>query len=110
MKKLYCLLILFFSVILLAACKRKWVDITDTWFNYDVDVCDRYFKLVECIIDKDVNESYTKEMRNDLKKEIKVIQEEWKQLSEEDLVQKCSYELDRFKSEQSNITSIGCSF
>ena len=39
------------------------IDVTDTGFEYDVAVCDKYFELVGCIIDRDTNENYTKEMR-----------------------------------------------
>ena len=96
-------------ILLLVGCESDKIDVTDTWFEYDVKVCDKYFKLVECIIDKDNNERYTKQMRIDLKNEIKQVQEEWKQLNEEELTKKCTEELAKFEPMEDNLNSYGCS-
>jgi tRNA uridine 5-carbamoylmethylation protein Kti12 len=65
--------------------------------------------LVECIIDKDDNKNYTKQMRIDLKNEVKQMQEEWKQLDEEELTKKCTEELAKFEPMENNLNSFGCS-
>ena len=77
MKKLSFLLI-FSLVLLVFGCWKKKIDITETEFEYDVDVCDRYFQLAECIIDNDKNKNWTKEMKDELRVAIKNRQEEWK--------------------------------
>ena len=108
MKKKYYLLILPLTL-LLVGCESNKIDVTDTWFEYDVKICDKYFKLVECIIDKDDNKNYTKQMRIDLKNEVKQMQEEWKQLNEKELTRKCTEELAKFESMEDNLNSFGCS-
>ncbi len=86
------------------------IDITDTGFKYDVAVCDRYFELVWCIIDKDTNVNYTKEMRVELKSMAKDLQKERNELSEEELSKICSERLEELETnlEKENINSFGC--
>ena len=86
------------------------IDITETWFEYDVSDCDQYFVLVECIIDKDTNPSWDSEMKLELKNQVKAIQQEWKQLSREELSQRCTYELKNLKKDltENNLNSFGC--
>ncbi len=86
------------------------IDITDTGFEYDVAICDKYYKLVGCIIDNDHNQSWDQQMRQELKSQIKVVQEEWKQFNEEELVKKCTDELEKlkFKMTEKNLDSFGC--
>ena len=106
------LLLGLFLVLLLSGCGWWWkekVDITDTDFEYDVAVCDKYFELVECIIDKDTNVDYNQQMRLDLKNEIKKMQEEWKQLNEGELMNKCTEELSKYEKIEDNLNSFGCS-
>jgi len=107
MKKLSLLLIMSF-VAFLCGCWKDKVDVTETEFEYDVDICDQYFELVECIIDKDNNPNYTKEMRSELKNEIKQMQENWKLLNYDELSQKCMDELNNLKSMEKNYNSFGC--
>lgn len=106
MKKLSFLLVL----PLVFWCGKK-VDVTDTGFEYDVEICDKYFELVECIIDKDDNPNYTKEMRAELRDEVKNMQEEWKHLNEEELTKKCAEWLATFEKDEmkENLKSFGCS-
>ena len=108
MKKLPFLLALPLSLLLIW-CGEDRIDVTDTWFDYNVEICDKYFKLVECIIDNDDNQKYTKQMRIDLKNEIKQVQWEWRQLDEEELTKKCSEELTKFEPLEDNLNSFGCS-
>lgn len=86
------------------------IDITDTGFQYDIAVCDRYFELISCIIDRDTNVNYTKEMRIELKNMVKDLQEERRQLAEEELYKRCSDELENLveKMTQNNVNSFGC--
>ena len=109
MKKLSFLLVLSF-VLFMFWCWKDKVDVSDTDFDYDVKICDKYFELVECIIDKDTNPKYTKQMREDLKKEVKSMQDEWKQLNEQELTRKCTEGLETFETAemQKNLSSFGC--
>lgn len=109
MKKLYFLLVLIL-VFLITGCGKDKVDIRDTGFKYNIEVCDKYFKLVECIINKDTNQNYTKQMRIELKNEVKDMQEEWKQLSEQELMKKCTEGLSQFETNEmkENLKSFGC--
>lgn len=86
------------------------IDVSKTDFKYDVKVCDEYFKLVECIIDRDTDERFNKQMRIDLKNEIKNIQEKWEDLNEEDLNKRCSDELENYKSllKEKKVKTFGC--
>ena len=86
------------------------IDITDTDFEYDVAICDRYFELVECIIDSDTNKNWNNDMRIEFKSEVKRIQEDWKKLSEEELAKKCTDLLENFEKELSEekLNSFGC--
>lgn len=110
-------LILIFSlfivalIVLLIVRKKNDVDITNTNFVYHENLCDEYFNLLECIIDKDTDETYTKQMRIDLKNEVKMMQERWMQLSEDDLARKCKEELDQFDNDvmKEKLASFRCS-
>lgn len=108
MKKLLFLFTLSLSL-LLFGCGEDKIDVRDTWFEYDVEICDKYFDLVWCIIDNDNNEDYTDQMRTELKNEIKKIQEEWKLLDKEELTKKCTEEFDKYKYLEDNLNSFGCS-
>ena len=109
MKKLSFLLI-FSLVLLVFGCWKKKIDITETEFEYDVDVCDRYFQLAECIIDNDKNKNWTKEMKDELRIAIKNRQEEWKVLSEDELANKCIEMTDALLKNPGYLSDIWCSF
>lgn len=87
------------------------IDITDTGFEYDVAICDKYFQLIECIIDNDSNEDWSKEMRLELKSEVKKLQEKWWSLDEDGLTKKCKLELENIERDfkENNLDSFGCS-
>lgn len=110
MKKL-CFLLILPLVLLIFWCGKDKIDIRDTGFEYDVDICDKFFKLAGCIIDKNDSEKYTEQMKIDLKNEIKQMQEKWKQLNEKELVQKCTESMEAFETEEmrENLNSFGCS-
>ena len=108
------LIIVILVVIVLVFWKKKKIgniDITETNFDYQVDICDKYFELAECIIDRDTDERFTRQMRIDLKNEVKLMQEKWKNLTEEELFNKCTEELAKFDSDEmkNKLKSFGCS-
>ena len=109
MKKIS-LLLVFPLVLLIIWCGKHKVDVTDTDFEYNVEVCDEYFELVGCIIDKDDNPNYTKKMRDELRNKVKEMQEDWKQLSERELTRKCTEGLSQFETDEmkENLKSYGC--
>ncbi len=86
------------------------IDIRDTGFEYNVDICDKYFELVECIIDNDPNQAWDLHMKLELKSNFKNLQKEWRQLSEDDLIKKCTDELANFENllKENNADSFGC--
>ena len=116
MKKKFLLLIPVIAIIIILILllnkneKVGKIDVSKTDFNFDVKVCNEYFKLVECIIDRDTDERFTKQMRIDLKNEIKNIQEKWKELNEEDLNKKCLVELNNYKDllKEKKVETFGC--
>ena len=88
-----------FSIFLITGCSlksNKKIDITDTSFN--VDSCDKYFNLLDCILDNDDNVEYTKEDRKELREYIKTMQEEWSGLDENVLDKNCLEGIANFES------------
>lgn len=107
MKKLSFLLVLPL-VLLVFWCWKDKVDITDTDFEYEVDVCDEYFELAECIIDNTKNEDWTENLKNDLRLEIKMQQDERKSLSEDQLTRNCSGMLDNILVNPTELIELWC--
>ncbi len=102
---------LLFLVIFLAGCswwnkKEEKIDITDT--NFSVETCDSYFGLMNCIIENDNSETYTEEMRNELKKRIKDIQSDWEWLNHDVLYEKCKIELSKYNEIEDRLEKIWC--
>jgi len=94
-------------VILIAWCWKDKIDITDT--NIDVETCDKYFELMDCIIENDWDENYTEEMRDELRQEVKDMQSEWELLDDDVLAEQCSNELSKFESIENRLEEIWCS-
>ena len=105
MKKFW-LLSVICLVIFAAGCSKK-IDITENDLN--VESCDKYFKLMDCILENDNDEKYTDEMRDELREDVKAIQEEWKNLDRESLDETCTTELSRFEAISDSLNEIGCS-
>lgn len=82
------------------------VDIVDT--DIDVKVCDEYFDLVQCVIDKTTNQNWTKEMKNELRLEMKAKQEERKKMSKEDLDKTCSDMLNHLYTSATDLDELWC--
>ena len=93
-------------VIIIAGCSKK-MDITDN--NLNVESCDKYFELMDCVLINENDERYTTEMRDELREYVKSIQEEWESLDEETLDKKCSDELLKFETMSDRLNEIGCS-
>ncbi len=106
MKKFWALSML--TVVLLLAGCNWWnkVDITDN--NIDVESCNKYFETIDCILDNDNDREYTNEMRNQLREDVKAMQNEWEKLDEESLDETCTTELNKFIKIKDSLTEIGC--
>ena len=94
-------------VILVAWCWDNKIDITDT--NINVETCDKYFELMDCILENDADENYTEEMRDELRANIKSMQEEWSTLDDEELADTCSTELAKYEKIEDRLEEIWCS-
>ena len=95
-------------VLFTAGCSfNKKVDITDT--GLEVESCNQYFSLMECILENEDDESYTPEKRDALREEIKELQAEWAELDEEELDNTCSAELAKFSVLEDSLAEIWCS-
>ena len=94
-------------VLLVAGCGSNKIDITDT--DIDVAQCDQYFELMECILENDTDASYTEEMRDELRANIKSMQEEWSTLDDEELADTCSTELAKYVKIEDRLEEIWCS-
>ena len=94
-------------VVLVAWCWSNKIDITDTEFH--VESCDKYFELMDCILENDDDETYSDEMRDELRQEVKDMQESWNSLNESELDEQCSSQLDNFKQIEDRLNEIWCS-
>ena len=63
---------------------------------------------MDCVLDNDTDVSYTEEEREDIRKEVKNIQEQWTQLDDSILEESCNAELDIFRSSSEAFAEIGC--
>ena len=93
-------------ILLVTGCGWNKIDITDT--DFDVESCDKYFELVDCILENEEDETYSEDMRNELRQEVKDMQDSWNSYSEEELDNLCNNELSRFEAIESTLTEIGC--
>ena len=94
-------------VILLTWCWSNKIDITETEFN--VESCDKYFELMDCILENDDDETYSDEMRDELRQEVKDMQESWNTEDEESLDEKCNSQLEVFEEIEDRLEEIWCS-
>lgn len=86
--------------------EEEVLDITETEFS--IEACDKYFGLMDCIIENEEFESFTPEMRNELRKEIKDFQAERNQLDDEILHEKCTDALNDYKNKEEKIIEVWC--
>lgn len=106
MKNLYLMLVLSL-VFLLAWCWKSEINIQELDFDYDVEVCDKFFEVSECIINNTKNSSWTQEKKDNLRNGIIQKQEQWKALTKEQLEEECSSILSTLK-EASDLDELWC--
>lgn len=96
-------------ILLITWCSQwnKQSNITNT--DIDIESCNRYFQLIDCIIDNDNDKDYTDNMKEELRQEIKSIQSERNLLSEEEVDYKCKAELEKYIPYEDNLMEIWCS-
>lgn len=75
----------------------------------NVESCNNYFELVNCIIDNDTDESYTDEDRELIRQWVEDMRDAWASLSDEALNQMCNAEISKFDWMQDYLSEIGCS-
>lgn len=106
MKK-YAFLLALPLIILVAGCNNdEKIDITDT--NIDLESCDKYFEMMECVLQNDNDEDYTESERNQLRQTVKDKQAEWEWLDQEILDEKCNLELEKFNAIEDRLENIWC--
>jgi len=108
MKKvgLYAILL---SVVFIAGCSlsSNKVDITET--KFDVESCNKYFEVMDCILDNDSDASYSQSMRDSLREDVKMMQESWENLDKSVLENTCNAELEKFSVIEDSLAEVGCS-
>lgn len=102
------LILLLPCILLIAWCSRwdKKTNIVDT--NIEIESCNKYFHLIDCIIDKDNDSSYSDNMREELRQEIKTLQSQRELLDKDTLDQKCQNELKKYDDKLDELKSIWC--
>lgn len=115
MKKLSLLWVLLL-VVFVAGCSWWWKkenNIEKTKAN--IEVCDKYFDLVNCVIDNDTDTKYSQETRETIKEAVNDMRESWASLDDDSEAEMCSTELDKlmkgFEWEEMTdyLANIGCS-
>ena len=96
--------------VLIAGCSwfgNKKTNITNV--KYDVESCNTYFRVIDCVLENDHNAYYSEEDREDVRKEVKELQEAYKQLDNDILTEVCDKRLAEFIQFKDEFTKIGCS-
>ena len=98
---------------LIVWCWDKKVEITNTESlkEYKAESCDKYFEMVDCIIEKETDSSRTEEMRNELRQEIVDKQISRSGLDSSIIENNCKKELDGFYETwvKNHLNEIWCS-
>lgn len=95
--------------ILIAGCSwfgNKKTDITNV--KYDVESCNIYFRVINCVLEKDGNKNYSEEDREDVRLEVKELQEAYKQLDNDTLTEICDERLAEFIPFKNEFAELGC--
>ena len=102
-------------VVFVAGCswwwnKEKEAEGNNVTNGINVEVCNKYFGLVDCIIDNDIDSSYSAEDREVIRASVKDMRESWATLDEYTVTTMCTKELSRFESEEMKeyLSQIGC--
>lgn len=95
-------------VLIIAGCNRwKKTDLTNV--DFGVESCNKYYEVIECILENEENDSFSSDDRNDLREEAKTLQTEWLWLDEDVLAETCDAEFAKFEAIASNLEKIWCS-
>ena len=113
MKKFW-LLWLLLLVIFVTGCSWFWKKEAETntkKADLDVESCNKYFELVNCIIDNDIDDSYSEEDREVIREGVNDMRNDWIGLDDETLDNMCSTELNKFRGEEmaQYLSNINCS-
>ena len=113
MKKFWLLWILLL-VIFVAGCSWFWKKENAEERNVakaeiNVESCNDYFELVNCIIDNDTDNSYSAEDREVIRDGVNDMRESWATLDDDTLDQMCSAEISKFDWMKEYLSEIGCS-
>ena len=100
------MLVLFYTF-LLVWCWKSEISAQEPVFDYDVDICDKFFEVSNCIIDNTKNSSWTQEKKDELRNAILLRQEQWKTLSRDQLEEECSSILSVLKN-ASDLDELWC--
>lgn len=100
------MLVLFYTF-LLVWCWKSGISVQEPVFDYDVEICDKFFEVSNCIIDNTKNSSWTQEKKDDLRNAILLRQEQWKTLSRDQLEEECSSILSVLKN-ASDLDELWC--
>ena len=111
MKKLSLLGVLLLIVIV-AGCswwskKEKESNVVKNEIN--VESCNNYFELVNCIIDNDTDTSYSEEDRQVIRDGVEDMRDSWASLDDDTLDEMCTKEISKFDSMKDYLAQIGCS-
>ena len=112
MKKLSLLWVLLWIAVVsctLVGCWKKEQESNVTKNEINVESCDTYFELVNCIIDNDTDESYSDEDRELIRQWVQDMRDGWASLDDEALDQMCTAEISKFDSMKDYLSQIGCS-
>lgn len=96
--------------VLIAGCSwfgHKKTDITNV--KYDVESCNTYFRVIDCVLENDNNPYYSEEDREDVRIEVKELQEAYKQLDNDTLTEVCDERLAEFIKFKDEFAELGCS-
>ena len=96
------------AIALLAWCTRNKLEVNLDETNFDVDVCNTYFDLIECVIENEPNDAYTPEIRDNLKAESQKTKASWLDKDSDELEVLCSSKLSKFEERAEEIAWFGC--
>lgn len=114
MKKLSLLWVLLWIAVIsctLAGCWKKEQASNVTKNEINVESCNTYFELVNCIIDNDTDASYSEEDRKVIREWVEDMRDGRASLDDETLDEMCIKEISKFEWEQMKeyLSNIGCS-
>lgn len=102
------LLVSLLPIVLLAWCgsEEKDIQLSDT--KFDIDICNQYFELADCILENDPDEKVSEEDRIQIKEEFIQYQETLKEMEPEELTELCESNYNTLTSDSEALEKIGC--